>query len=350
MLNQIYENRQKILLSILLFIVSLGGFSLLYSVFNPRFDIFTCLSGLSSFFIAILTVLYVLVTSNQLDLMAKQLDEMKKGRELQNQPFPWVNQIEMKLEKPRFYMFPQNGKCRAISRYWLTIDVKNIGSSPAVCIHALSILEIPSEKETIVYKSITSSIAALEEKSNSPLYENDIEGKLKQNLSKEDTLRIHFSCADNGIFRFIFIQDYTGMLLKSVIIPAFYKQPKLIIRILYKNVLGGCFELHNEHGLDIRSLTTVQTFENWSSQIILSDTNFHDELQEIDSKKNFEERHKLFDQMQGQFQKQIVGNDFEELDVVPADGRFSIKPVSEEEYNKALKDISGILEEIVKNG
>jgi hypothetical protein len=342
MLNQIYENRQKILLSILVFIVSLGGFLLLYSVFNPRFDVFTSLSGLSSYFVAILTVLYVLVTSNQLDLMAKQLDEMKKGRELQNQPFPWINQVEMKLEKPKYYSLPFTRERNAMSRYFVYIVVKNIGSSPAVCLHALAILTIPYERETIVYESFSGSIAALEEKNKSSLSEE----KSKQRLSKEDMLSLHSSFNDNGMFNFLFLYDNNGILLKSIKEGTYHRHPRLTIRILCKNILGGCFELHNEYRMFANSDSTQsQTFENWSNQLMLSNINFHDELQELDLTPDLEEWHKLFKQLNEKFQKPLIGNDFEELDVVPTSGSFSIKPISEEEYNKTLKDISMKLEE-----
>jgi hypothetical protein len=344
MLNQIYDNRQKILLSILVFIVSLGGFLLLYSVFNPRFDVFTSLSGLSSYFVAILTVLYVLVTSNQLDLMAKQLDEMKKGRELQNQPFPLINLIEMKLEKPRYYTLPFTRKRNAMSRYWIDIVVKNIGSSPAVCLQALAILTIPSEKETIVYKSITGSIAALDEKSKSSLNEE----KSKQRLSKEDILSLRSSFDDNGIFSFLFLDDNNGMLLKSIVEGTYYTYSKLTIKILYKNVLGGCFELRNEYRMLAKSESTQnQTFENWSNQLILSDTNFHDELQELDLADDYSEWRKLLEQLDKKFKEPLIGNDFEELDIVPINGTFSIKPISEKEYNEILKEISMELEKLL---
>jgi len=53
-------------------------FSLLaYSFYDSNFDFITYIAGLSSFFVALLTVMYVYTTNEQLKIMNKQLRQME---------------------------------------------------------------------------------------------------------------------------------------------------------------------------------------------------------------------------------------------------------------------------------
>src|SRR5208282_2534071 len=71
-------------------------------------DWLTYLSSSASFAIALLTVMYVLTTRNQLEVMSMQLKEMRKDRELQNQPLPWPIKLIGKSRTPRFFYSPPN--------------------------------------------------------------------------------------------------------------------------------------------------------------------------------------------------------------------------------------------------
>lgn len=306
----------------------LGGLALLYSMFNPSFDVFTCLSGLSSFFVAILTVLYVSVTSSQLDLMSKQLDEMKKDRELQTQPFPLILNAEMILERPLIYAKPREPKYRALSRSRINIVLKNIGSSPAVCIDTICILTIPSDEKIIVSEGIPNRINILEENCKFP--SDDVQ---------------YFGC--------MFTDDFDRALLKSIMESTFLKKrtfheeslflknPRLTVRILYKNILGASFVLHNEYIICEESYEDQDPiFKNWLSQLMSFKVNFGDELNKLELTKAFStEWCILLGQMNDRFQKPLQGDVAEGLSLMPIAGSFSIKPISEEEYNKATDNI-----------
>ena len=111
---------KKALIIILVFLLTTLLVLVVLNFFIKEFDLLTDLSGISSFVIAILTVFYVLTTSNQLDIMSKQLIEMKNSREFQNQPLPWLDKVRMEIEAPRLFYSPPEGKHSFKSRYNIT--------------------------------------------------------------------------------------------------------------------------------------------------------------------------------------------------------------------------------------
>jgi hypothetical protein len=52
-------------------LVTIFGISIYFNTKNPEFDLVSTVAGFASFFIAILTILYVYTTSKQLEVMSK---------------------------------------------------------------------------------------------------------------------------------------------------------------------------------------------------------------------------------------------------------------------------------------
>ena len=67
-------------LIIIVLLLSFGG-CLIYSKFNTEFSFINTLSALSSFFVAVLTAMYVYTTSNQMDIMKMQLKQMQQEQQ-----------------------------------------------------------------------------------------------------------------------------------------------------------------------------------------------------------------------------------------------------------------------------
>ncbi len=149
------KNSQKILLGFFILIAALGIYFFIRSLASPTADFISSLSGASTFILALLTLAYVYITSKQLDVMAQQLNETKRDRELQNQPLPWINKVEICIEKPRvFYSPPEKNPYRTLARYFVYFNIKNAGSFPAISIDITASIMIPHNNNEIVLNAI----------------------------------------------------------------------------------------------------------------------------------------------------------------------------------------------------
>ena len=72
----------------------------LFTAYDPDFSFITFIAGVSTLFVALLTVFYVITTNQQFSVMESQLEEMQKSRELQAQPLPTIQVNKVYLETP----------------------------------------------------------------------------------------------------------------------------------------------------------------------------------------------------------------------------------------------------------
>ena len=72
-------NKILVVVAVVLGIAFIGCFA--YSLYNPLFSFINTLSAISSFFVAVLTVIYVYTTSTQMDFMKQQLEQMQKDQQ-----------------------------------------------------------------------------------------------------------------------------------------------------------------------------------------------------------------------------------------------------------------------------
>ena len=73
---------------IIVFLALISGGILVYKQHGSNLIEFSqIISAYATFVLAFLTAAYVFTTSRQLSVMQQQLSEMKKNRELENQPF-----------------------------------------------------------------------------------------------------------------------------------------------------------------------------------------------------------------------------------------------------------------------
>lgn len=323
---------RKTLIGIFIIIILIGIVLVIVNVKNPKFDAITYISGLSAFSLSILTILYVYNTSVQLNVLNKQLEEMKMERELQyqqleemkieresqHQPLPWIREVNMDVECPRFFYDPHAQEHSIQCRYFCDVTIKNIGMYPSIYndISARIIIS-KSEDDTIILKTVSKRLDTLEEKQIFPSSEKD--GK------------IHFTFPD----------DKDGKLLETLI-NSNHKNPILQMRILFKNTLGGCFVLNNSYSLSIPDekdsifktcLSTIKTFPIMHSQEL-------DELIKLRKDKN-EKWYELFNKFKEELACSIeYGIEEYKLVVIPIPSAFNLKSISTEEYSKIATKIS----------
>ena len=292
------------------FLFAVVTISLIIYVFvNPEFKIFYYIGGASTLAIALLTVAYVFTTSQQLTVMHNQLVEMKKSRELLDQPLPFIEIKKCTIIRPRFYYTPPSDEYSWNALYNLDFSLRNISNYPAInlCLYAqLS----SSDTETHAFKEFAHFYEIVGKK--------DMEEKI------------------------LITDDRKGSLLKALTAKQ-NKSPKLSVRILFKNILGACFACEHHFYLqvghpkaydnidDLR--TKHRTIESWYEQIRDFEINFKNEyfhLKKMTPHKS-EEWDMEFEEMNHKYGEMILGDD-QDIDCLVDSSLYRVKVVSEEEY------------------
>jgi len=281
--------------------------------------------------------------------MAKQLNEMKYDRELQNQTLPWISELNFCVEKPRLYYSPPEKEHSAHSRYWAYLFVKNLGSFHAVCTDVSSHIIVLKNKSTTDYDACLGT----------PLNNSsDNEKPNEEKILLFDTTSIRIDILEEKEKYpankpkgddFLFADDQEGILLKRLIDSNIVGYPILKIRIHYKNVLGACFALYNVYQI-YPTYTDGEinpVIKDWLSKILSFPITYSNELGRLKNLKksnNKKEHDELFAEVKTKYNDSLLNGssepNFEKLRVIPIPGYFSIKPISEEEYLEATKDIS----------
>lgn len=310
--------RQRVFLGLLILFIVLGIFSIVYAVMNPGQSIFSYISGSATVVIAILTMAYVYVTSRQLDVMANQLEEMKIERKLQNQPLPYISNISVWIEKPRFFFSPPGPweQYSVNARCWAKIRIRNIGSHPAVCIDVSGRIEIPNGDKKRYFVSTSINIPAIGEKENYPVNDGDDD-------------------------EFLFGKDDEGVIIEALRESNVNRLPLLDYRILFRNIMGGCFLLSCKYRLYRKREEDGALLSNWLAEMKSFSVKYKNEIENLRKleESHSEKRDEEFVKLKESFSKSISGEDVK-LSPWLIPGSFMVKPLSVEEYEKALGDVS----------
>jgi len=108
-----------------------------------------------------------------------------------------------------------------------------------------------------------------------------------------------------------FATDSDGALLETLIENNLQKYSYLLFRVLYKNILSGCFALYNAYLLYLGSAEQNSTIKNWLSQITLFFIQYKNELDSLSTLKdsNCKRWKKLFEQVKVQFVDTLMGGE-----------------------------------------
>lgn len=282
-----------------------------YGIIHPDFGFISALSGLSSLFVAVLTVVYVYVTTNQLDVMKKQLAEIKMEREMQNQPMPWVEAVTLKIERPEFIYNNQEKTQEYSSDYTLELIIKNVGHSPLICADVTAKLNISDGEEEI--KLVTNDLRI-----------NILEEKL---LTKE------------GEVIFKFKDDLDGKLLDALL-KGRAAIPILKLRIIYRSIMGGCFSTYSSYELSIDQ--EEDTIKDWVMNLKTFSIFFKSELDDISNLEegNNEKWEEKFLTLQKSAEERHSGqNESVRIQAQLITNSFIANPIGKNEYNNHLKKL-----------
>ena len=313
------KKREKVVLGVLILVIVLGVFSMAYTVRNPERNAF--IAGLATVMIAMLTMGYVYMASRQLDVMGGQLEQMEIERRLQNQPLPYIGKINAWIEKPSLFCSVMeednpNYPYSANARYWVEPKIRNIGSHPAVSIDVSARIEIPSGDEKLCFLATSISIPTIEEKGDYPI------------------------SGERGD-KFLFAQDSEGALIQALQEKDPYRLPVLSCRILFKNIMGGCFLSTCKYRLSTGDAETASLFINWLSEIKSFWIKYKNDIKELEKLRDSDapKWKKEYNRFKKSFTESLSGEDVKLLSwAIP--GSFAIESLGLEEYEKEIGDIS----------
>lgn len=311
--------RQKVFLGVLILVIVLGVFSIAYAVRNPERNAF--IAGLATVMIAMLTMGYVYMASRQLDVMAGQLEQMEIERRLQNQPLPYIGKINAWIEKPGFFCSVleednPNYPYSANARYWVETKIRNIGSHPAVSIDVSARIEIPSGDEKLCLLATSINIPTIGEREDYPI------------------------SGDRGD-EFLFAQDSEGALIQALREKDTDKLPVLSCRILFRNIMGGCFLSTCKYRLYPGKAEDDSLFISWLSEIKSFWIKYKNDVEKFERLRDSDKAKwaKEYAKFKKSFSESLSGEDVKLLSwAIP--GSFAIKSMGLEEYEKEIGDIS----------
>lgn len=279
---------------------------LIYSFYNTNFDFITYIAGLSSFFVALLTVIYVYTTNEQLKMMNKQLIQMDMEQKQQQQPFPYMNNVIVGIEMPRFFYTPPRNYYSCISRYYVYINIDNLTGEPAILVDMVATIDIPEGNSNIVIETTTKRVDVL-----SRDYKNNLE------------------------VEFLFSGDEKAKLFEALRNKKASKYPKLNIIIYYRNLVGGCFRQINSFYILPNEMDKIN---DWHIIINTFETKYYEKLNQLRSlKENNEKRNNIFNQIKQDVKLNIKDDAVIKLKTLAISEKFSMDFLNEDEYMQAIE-------------
>ena len=294
---------------LVIFFALIGSFAIIacISTINEDIDFIATVSGISSFFVAILTVLYVYTTSKQIEVANEQLAEMKQDRIVHDQPLIEVKNEAFSIERPRFFYTPPEDKYSFQARYNFSLEIINSSQYAAVSVDVNARLLV---RENDTYYALQSSTRRI------------------NILPSQRHEKISFGFAGDEITR----------LFESLRALQTDFLPKIEIFIYYKNLSGGCFKSKK-----VGHLVPKEEIENdlklWHSKI---NSAYIDEkeniilLTQMKKDRKMEAWNELFEKIKSTFDRQLGDEKKIVIEFLDIPEKFLLKSISNKEFEEEI--------------
>ena len=288
-----------------LFCVALFAVSI-WAIVRNGIDYIGIMSGISSVVLSLLTALYVYTTSKQIDVVNKQIEEMKMDRITKEQPLLSVIEDKFIIERPNFYYAPPFKEYSIQSRYHYNLKLKNISNSSA----ALIDLEA---KILVKVGDKIKSFSACNERINT-LAANTISNELS----------------------FMFVGDNDTIFYNALREPSAIDLPVLRLSLIYKNLCGGYFKIQSYSTLAPQE-DNENVIKAWQKTIVSAKSDSKEVVQVMSKMDAHDEkRNAIFRDVQETIKKETGEIEEIEVRVRPIDEGYSIKLISKEDYEKEM--------------
>ena len=298
-------NTILVVVSLALIVVFVG--CLVYSFFNTEFSFVDTISAVSSFFVAILTVITVYTTSRQMDFMKQQLDQMRDEQRMSEQPVLDVVSPNFKIERPRFYHSPEGYSFQ--SRYFFSLKINNLSSYPAIFADVSAELIIEKEKKESVLGAVSRRLNVIAANATSKMIE------------------------------IMFAEDSSSRVLSALRSLTTSSLPKLKLIITYKSLSGASYVLEHTYLLDIREDEDEQgsILKNWHTTITAAPVEEKETIEILRKLVGGEKRDQVFEQSQIVFHFKLAGGEALDIAMIEIPQKFALKSITDEQFNEIME-------------
>ena len=306
------------------FVVAVSSFFFLLPAESITLNYFV--GYMSSLSTIIMVLIYILTTSKQLNTMREQLKEMESTRNLQTQPLPFIRPSEKShLESPNAFHNPELGFHMVFdSRSYFHFKVENIGTGPAVAVDVIPKLGCVGPKgKTMAFSYVSERIESLKQ----------------GEISEEMDVHIH--------------DEHTYCLLESLLSPKPFPCtmktlmdektlpcPIADITILYRNILGACFESNTKYELRVYD-EDMERLKSWLKSLKKAPIEYSEKMKEhnfLRDQNQMEAAERILREIRSDFAKEMDSRDIA-LVVNPVLGSFSVKTISDSEYQRRISEV-----------
>lgn len=300
-------NNILIAVSIVLVIAFAG--CLVYSLYDQKFSFVETIGAISSFFVAILTVIYVYTTSKQMDFMQQQLDQMQQEQRMSEQPILDLVSLEFKIERPKFYYTPPEDEYSYLARYFFSTQINNISNYPAVFVD-LSAQLIVQENGSELHLDTSS-----------------------------ERLNVISATSVTDKVQIMFVGDNEHKIMSALRSYSAENLPKLKIVIYYKSLSGANYQLTHTYWLDLKkdNNESLDVLKNWHTTLASAPIEEKEILEQLKKAPMGKARNQVFELSKEIFDKKLIGNDALLLYMSEIPDGFSLESISDDEFNHAIE-------------
>lgn len=305
---------RRVAVLILAGLVIFSAFALFFSWFAGGFNPSSYVATISTFSIAVLTVVYVLTTSGQLEVMKRQLSEMEATRRLDAQPLPILTLKSVELECPRLFFTPREDQHSFHSRLTAFFSMTNHSAHPAVnvVVRGTISLGLPSEPDSP--KTMECSSEQVDVIGPGQCYPSDPAASLSFFLTDDGDSLIVAKLRETG----------PGDLVT------------LVGRAFYCNVLGAGFALETAFLLSPKTAEDFELLRKWHTMCASFPVQHAEDLRlmrRLRREKNLREWSNIFETLRDDLLKR-AGPKSLELSWVPMPGSFRLRTIASDEYQR----------------
>lgn len=271
---------------------------------NGEIVFISTIAGISSFFVAVLTALNLYITTNQIDVANKQLEEMKLDRALQEQPLITAVDETFVIERPRFFYSPPEDNYSFQSRYYFSAKLNNSSNYSALMVDVTAELEVERDNEKYYLKTIT--------RRNNVITSND---------------SIDFEIGFSG--------DEPTWLFDSLREANANKLPKIRTLITYQNLCGGYFKVESWSIL-APEIYAEETLRLWHSKINSAQIEHKEAIKALQNIMDNENWKALFTQVKDTFDDTLGEQPKLNIKCINIPDKFLLSPITKAEFDKEV--------------
>ena len=290
-------------------------------------------SVVSTFSVAILTILYVFTTDNQMKVMKSQLDEMQHEHLLKERPILLINKPKIRIKKPAFFYTPPIDSFSFQSLYVFEASLVNASDDPAIIARISVSIVVPHNEGKHSFHTVPEKLNFVSSKSGAT------------------SVSFHFVDDTEG-YLFSALREKRNISIQSV--------------VCYQNTTGAYFAIKNVYRLNLNILTSsdvvdlqkgqqnserksiVEIIANWHTTMIQAPVKYIEVISKLRRllKQNDQrsEYKKVFQETKDEIDSSLISKDDIVCPLYEDSESFEFSPITHEEYLDYLKESMGVEE------